>query len=588
MKKIIALLLSVIMLLGLVACGTPADNGETPVAADEFYATASYKDVMANGFGDSRWDGSLPLVAEGEEVTIRFGLPTKSLVLDYETNAYTKWLEETTGINLEIVEFAGSASDIGTQLSLMMTGGEKLPDIIATSGLSKETLKEYLREGYLVNLAGYMQTDAHYLKETMAAFYPDAATHASMMENIAYYCCDTMSEGIFSFPRLFYSPADLVSSQIMINTEWLKAVGKKAPTNIEELYDVLVAFRDQDPNGNGKKDEIPMYGLFGGRGRGIDHYILNAFTYYCAPAGGYQVNDGKVELVYTHDSYREGLKFMNKLIKEGLLSEQVLTASDSDLRSLLNPADGKTFTVGIVAGWIDVDHSETSIFAYEPIAPLADATGKGGWGPWELDSVYAIIVISSQCERPEIAFRLLDFMASGESYLRQRWGEKGVDWDDVPANLKTEGTGMFGGKASFITLQDDTFRKTNNACWHEQYTFASEAYYQMYIDAEENPYKAEVYKKLWQNNEIQRAVGNPEETFNIFWRTEEEDEIYYEYYSEVSSHWYKCRAEFCKGIRDPYDDAAWAQYLKELNQLRINESVLQIAQASYDRSKAAK
>ena len=34
--------------------------------------------------------------------------------------------------------------------------------------------------------------------------------------------------------------------------------GLDMPTNTEELKDVLKAFKTQDPNGNGKADEIPM------------------------------------------------------------------------------------------------------------------------------------------------------------------------------------------------------------------------------------------------------------------------------------------------------------------------------------------
>ena len=143
MKKIIAMILALVMVLALVACGGPANApGENNAESDTFYTEASYKDIRKTGFQGTRWDGTLPLVPEGEEVTIKIGMPTNSLVLDYETNSYTTWVEEQTGINLEIIEYAGSAADIGTQLSLMITGGEELPDIIVTSGLSKETMKE--------------------------------------------------------------------------------------------------------------------------------------------------------------------------------------------------------------------------------------------------------------------------------------------------------------------------------------------------------------------------------------------------------------------------------------------------------------
>lgn len=44
----------------------------------------------------------------------------------------------------------------------------------------------------------------------------------------------------------------------IIREDWLKNVGKETPNTLDELYDVLVAFRDQDANGNGDPtDEIP-------------------------------------------------------------------------------------------------------------------------------------------------------------------------------------------------------------------------------------------------------------------------------------------------------------------------------------------
>ena len=170
--------------------------------------------------------------------------------------------------------------------------------------------------------------------------------------------------------------------------------------------------------------------------------------------------------------------------------------------------------------------------------------------------------------------------------MRQRWGEKGVDWDDVPANLETEGTGMWGGTARFITLNDDVLSTTSNTMWHDQHSFCSEAYYQMYVDPNAGDYKAEVYEKLWKNNELQRAAGNPEETFDVFWRTEEEDEIYYEYSSELSTHISRARAQFVSGIRDINDDAEWEKYLNELEQLNYHDGQIAIAQASYDRTLA--
>ena len=43
-----------------------------------------------------------------------------------------------------------------------------------------------------------------------------------------------------------------------INVEWLNNLGLDMPTNAEELKEVLLAFKNDDPNGNGQADEIPL------------------------------------------------------------------------------------------------------------------------------------------------------------------------------------------------------------------------------------------------------------------------------------------------------------------------------------------
>ena len=45
---------------------------------------------------------------------------------------------------------------------------------------------------------------------------------------------------------------------MMINQTWLDKLGLEKPTTLGELKDVLIAFRDKDPNGNGKQDEIAI------------------------------------------------------------------------------------------------------------------------------------------------------------------------------------------------------------------------------------------------------------------------------------------------------------------------------------------
>ena len=44
-----------------------------------------------------------------------------------------------------------------------------------------------------------------------------------------------------------------------IRQDWLDKLGLAVPTTVDELHDVLLAFKNNDPNGNGKADEIPLF-----------------------------------------------------------------------------------------------------------------------------------------------------------------------------------------------------------------------------------------------------------------------------------------------------------------------------------------
>ncbi|MBQ7255753.1 MAG: hypothetical protein IJS31_05895 [Oscillospiraceae bacterium] len=128
------MLLCVVMLFALAACG---ETGETANGG----GMGSVNDLIA---ADSDYHGELPLVAEGEQKTLTIGIVNAGKVTDYNDNAYTAWLEEQTGIDLEFVQFAGTNKDAATQISLMMAAGEKLPDILwAFSGINKATGEQY-------------------------------------------------------------------------------------------------------------------------------------------------------------------------------------------------------------------------------------------------------------------------------------------------------------------------------------------------------------------------------------------------------------------------------------------------------------
>ncbi len=625
MKKTLALLLTLVLVLGLAACGgtttQPPNLGDSttdtqepsggaptqdavgntggaisageadtteeitgPVEFDD-YAEVTFADVRKYGIGSRGWDGSMPLSTTGEKIV--FGLRAQSQANDYDNNPLTLWLEQETGVDIEFHLFMGSNTDMKTTINLMLQGGEDMPDIISTDGSDNAMRSSYVAEGYYINLAGYFINDAYYFSRAIerATGGRDTTAYAQLLNNIFHNGCDNATGWMYGAMNAEAGPTGTINTNVVINQDWLNKLGLKAPTTIDELYDVLVAFRDRDPNGNGKKDEIPLVGMTFAKQRGIEGYLINPFIQYAVERKA-MVEDGKTFAVYNQDEYRQALQFMNKLVEEGLLSELSATIATAELKALLNPVNGAPQTVGMATVNITNDFSSDSnaIYSYVAAPPLADATGRGGYSFFEAPVVRSRWSIPWDCENPQLAFRLLDFMGSDEGYLRQRWGERGVDWEwieNTEFKDKAAGNGVLGGDARFVLLGDG-FRL--NCRWFSPIqAYQDEEYFQMYLDPDDTSFQAAYYRLAADSIELQKTAATCEEEFLVFSRTAEENEIFQETNSELTTFVRRIGGEFMVGIRDPYKDADWKQYLSELDSLNITGAWVELSQASYDR-----
>ena len=63
------------------------------------------------------------------------------------------------------------------------------------------------------------------------------------------------------------------------------------PDTIEEWYNVLVAFKEQDPNGNNKKDEIPVIAI---NTNGLYKLAWSYGPHLYLSEGWYPNEDGKI------------------------------------------------------------------------------------------------------------------------------------------------------------------------------------------------------------------------------------------------------------------------------------------------------
>ena len=220
----------------------------------------------------------------------------------------------------------------------------------------------------------------------------------------------------------------------MIRQDWLDAVGLSVPTTLDEWYTVLKAFKEQDPNGNGVADEIPLSDSWGGT-----NYLFagNAFGLYLSgnAAGDFAVGeDGKLFYKYTDARYKETLAFLNKLYSEGLMDPEYATATYET-----SSAKIATNIVGAIASdWLsNLSQYENNLIAggvedanWVPVPPVKNPDGESVvHNRWPILS-YA--VISKDCENPALALQWMDIHClSPEGIDLQTFGVEGSSYEVI-------------------------------------------------------------------------------------------------------------------------------------------------------------
>ncbi|TCP23524.1 carbohydrate ABC transporter substrate-binding protein (CUT1 family) [Scopulibacillus darangshiensis] len=248
----------------------------------------------------------------GKLVELSYFVPNygpTTVIKDYNDIAAYQVLERETGIHVDFQHPASDSDEVTQQFNLMMASGD-LPDVIeyiwtnASGGPSK-----YLEGGQIIKLNKYIKKYAPNLSRVLKE-HPDWKKQIS-----------TDDGSIYGFPFLRSDPELLTSYGPIIRKDWLDKLNLKIPTTIDEWHNVLKAFKEKDPNGNGKADEIPL----------LPALTSNAFIgAWGITPDFYQVN-GKVKYGPTEPEFKAFLKVMHQWYKEGLIDKGYV-ATDGKLQ----------------------------------------------------------------------------------------------------------------------------------------------------------------------------------------------------------------------------------------------------------------
>ena len=583
MKKLLALLLAVTMVISMAACA-PAEPAGTTTGEPKDTTAAKENTTVAATTTEPAVDMSATPFVEPGSVKLTIGIKSTATVLSYDENYLTKKLEELSGIDIEFVPFSSDTNEATQQLNLMIANKEKLPDILWNVVTTDAQASELGEAGILADLTPYWEEGYAYNADQRIALMSEAERSYFWARLV-----DGVTGEMYFFPGYKHGySADEMTYIGGVNATMAKNVGMDANEidTVAEVYEFLYKTVNEDGNGNGEKDEMGMVAPLNHSYRAdLMQWIINAYV-YCNDKYLWNATDGEVWTPYSTDEYRKALIELNKWYSEGLISPLTYSIQDrNEMRPLL--AEGEDYEVCIFGDTptLFTDANSTVAQDYVGIRVLQDETGKGGYNNWRDPYVMSkSVVITAGCEHIDLAFRFLDLFNREDVYHWARYGEEGVNWEHYDGKAENKQTAN-GDWADFAVLADE-WSVESSLTWK-----ANSIYFRTFdaIDAGlqcagswRNPdrsNRANVYFDSildWEAHEAPAEV-----VYSLIYNAEESNTVneYEKLYKEFMQ---EARAQFITGVLDPNNDADWEKYLEEL-EANGQSDLLEAAQSAYTR-----
>ena len=405
-KKLLSVVLvaSTVCSMLLTGCGNDAGNTESGSTDTNTSTVAQTEEVVADD------------VEKPEKITIMVSGDFQATQANGQEEWIARW-EELTGIELEIIQ-PDHSSYYDVLGQTLASGPETWPDIIY---VGNSYYSGYAAEGVLWDM-----TDAWNNSELKKNPNTDAsAIEGNMIDGHLYGLPLASGGGCMTY----------------IRKQWLDNCGLDVPTNYEEYLEMLDAFTNGDPDGdgiNGNTVAVSAAGFVNGNAPYVNY--LPEF-YQDAYPSFYQGEDGTWKDGFTEDSMKAAIERLQDAYNKGYIDKETLTNGTSNCRTKFYEGKFGVFTYW-AGGWAETLSNGISANGLDGelvFMPPIEEVGQY----WERNApVYAI---TSSCKNPEGVFKyfLESIFDNGDMETLWTYGVEGVHWsrkaETVCGNTYQEG-----------------------------------------------------------------------------------------------------------------------------------------------------
>ena len=298
-----------------------------------------------------------------------------------------------------------------------MIASDELTDIVGNAGMNMLDANEWGAEGYLVNFNEYRDMTPNmnkYLEQ-----YPAAEAYMTAADG-----------GIYAIPKIALDETDRFS-RTFINKKWLANVGMEVPKTMDELYEVLKAFKEQDANGNGDpNDEIPF--LYAAGYEAVERVLMSAYGIHTSEIN-YLLQadaDGKVYLANTTDAYKEYMKWMARAFSEGLIEQEAFVIEGTTINDRASKDLYGFYGCGsapYVVAVTDISYDAENFVGIAALTSELNETPTAGRASVVQEA--GRVAISTTSPYKEALVRMVDYMYTDEGELAGTFGKDGQTFD---------------------------------------------------------------------------------------------------------------------------------------------------------------